>query len=100
MIFKHKMNKKGQVINRIVVLVLALIVIALMAFLAYKYILGTGGKIGDLTKCSVQGSGGGVCVASASACSDGEILNLGCPETDADKQNKKNFCCVPKKTTP
>ncbi len=98
MIFKHKMNKKAQVINRIVVLVLALIVIALMAFLAYKYILGTGGKIGDLTKCSAQGPGS-KCVASVSECSDGEILNLGCPETDADKQNKKNFCCVQKKAT-
>jgi len=98
MIFKRKMNRKGQVINRIVVLVIALIVIALMAFLAYKYILGTGGKIGDLTKCSAQGPGS-KCVASPSECSGGEILNLGCPETDAEKQANKKFCCVPSKNS-
>lgn len=95
MIFKMmRVNKKGQVVNKIVILVIALIVIAMMAFLAYKYILGTGVQIGVFTTCSGQGPGS-KCVVSAAQCTNGEIRNIGCPETDADKQNNKNFCCVP-----
>jgi hypothetical protein len=92
------MKKNGQVINNIVLLVIALIVIALLAFLAYKYILGTGEQVGGLSKCSAQAVGS-KCVASTSECTDGNIMRIGCPETAADKTANKNFCCVPKGTS-
>jgi hypothetical protein len=94
------MNKKGQVVNKIVILVIALIVIAIMAFLAYKYVLGTGQQIGEFTSCKAQGPGSD-CVATASECTDGRLVyGLGCPpKTSAGKistgyTKDHVYCCV------
>ena len=77
---------KAQVSGVTVKLVIALIVIGMLAYLGYKYILGTGQQIGGLSKCDAQG---GHCEKARDDCKSDEIPLAGlCDEKEG------NFCCV------
>lgn len=80
-------GKKAQTINIIIKLIIGLVVLGMMIYLGYKYILGTGEQIGEMTGCTGQG---GHCEPS---CLDTErgLIGLGC------KTNER-FCCLPKGT--
>ena len=78
-------RNKAQVSGVTVKLVIALIVIGMLAYLGYKYILGTGQQIGGLSKCTSQG---GDCVKTRDDCKNGITLSGLCEE----KEGK--FCCI------
>ncbi|MEK6822308.1 MAG: hypothetical protein AABY13_00640 [Nanoarchaeota archaeon] len=88
------MNKRaqGMSINTIVVMVLALIVLAVVLFLTYKYILKGGEQAGGLGQCKAQGAG----AHCSDRCTDAErgFPGLGCPEQGAPENQV--LCCVPK----
>lgn len=77
-------GKKAQTINTMIKLVIGLVVLGMLIYLGYKYILGTGESVGELTGCAGQG---GQC---KSTCSETEIglLGLGC-------KAGARFCCIP-----
>ena len=77
-------RNKAQVRGVTVKLVIALIVIGMLAYLGYKYILGTGQQIGGLSKCTSQG---GDCVNTREDCKGITLSGL-CEE------NEGRFCCI------
>lgn len=82
-------NKKAQEISIIVKLVLALVVIGIMVYIGYKYILGTGEKIGGLSDCEAQG---GNCIPKGDSCSNGVKLPGLCESEQA--------CCIKQEASP
>lgn len=86
------MSKKAQ-INIIVKLVIALIVIGMLIFISYKYILGTGEKIGALSGCEAQN---GVCKAKG-ACNVQTERDLG---GGLCKDVATQTCCLKISATP
>ena len=76
-------GKKAQTISVIIKLVIGLVVLGMMIYMGYKYILGTGAQLDDISGCEGQG---GNCKPN---CADNEngILGLGCKAPD-------RFCCV------
>lgn len=87
------MNRRAEAmsINTIVVMVLALIVLAVLLFLTYKYVLKPGEQAGVTGTCAGQG---GVCRMD---CAEGErgVVGLGCPGQNDPKA--AIFCCSPTK---
>lgn len=80
-------GKKAQTINTIIKLVIGLVVLGMLIYLGYKYILGTGEQLGDISGCEGQG---GQCKASCAETERG-MLGLGCKGTT-------RFCCLPQDT--
>lgn len=87
------MNRRGDgmSINTIVMMVLALVVMAVLLFLTYKYVLKPGEQAGTAGTCAGQG---GVCKVD---CVEGErgVVGLGCPGQNDAKS--AIFCCTPTK---
>jgi len=83
--------KKAQGVPHLVALVLALVVIAIMIYIGYKYLKGGGESIGALGGCEGQG---GHCVKVA-GCEIGErqFKGLGCP--DDEGKVGEGYCCMP-----
>lgn len=85
-------SKKAMTMNMIVMMIIALVVLAMMIYLANKYIVGTGKSAGELSNCRNQN---GDC-STEDACNRAThlaIKGLGCPET---KDGADKYCCIPK----
>jgi hypothetical protein len=90
------MNKRGDgdTINTIMVMALALVVLAVLLFLTYKYIVKPGEQAGVSGTCAGQG---GVC--RETGCDDNTergLLGLGCTKK-IGSDDVATWCCVPKK---
>ena len=85
-------NKRaqGMSINTIIIMVLALVVLAVLLFLTYKYVVKPGEQAGAAGTCTGQR---GYC---ADTCKDTErgLLGLGCVSTGTPPVAR--LCCVPK----
>ena len=84
-------------LNTVIIAVLVLIVLAILIFIAYKFIWGTGSGIGDLAACEARTNDAGDtgnCVSKGN-CTDGHAFYKmgGCPK---EKGGSDSYCCVPK----
>ena len=90
------MRKRGEgmTVNTIVMMALALVVLAVLLFLTYKYVLKPGEQAGATGTCTGQG---GTCKASMDCGNPDErgLIGLGCPEQGQPKEAV--YCCVAKK---
>ena len=77
-------------------LVIGLVVVGMLIYLGYRYILGTGESVGQLGTCTGQG---GDCVTREGACEGRRMFGVGCPENEEDKNQDKNYCCLPERTS-
>jgi hypothetical protein len=82
---KHYKNKDAQVTGVVVKLVIALVVIGMLIFIGYKYILGTGERIGGLSGCPAQAKGAEC--KSPSECTGTPLPGL-C-------EKATEICCIP-----
>ena len=80
-----KKNKKGMEREMIVGLIIAIILIAVGAYLINKHILGTSIKVDTLSSCEAQK---GDCVANREDCATNNVFRVGCENTP-----EKVWCC-------
>jgi hypothetical protein len=85
------MAKKAQAINNVVKLVIALVVLAILIFIGYKYVLGPGEEAGGFGSCEKQS---GRCSTLGEECAGKKVFGLGCPREDKDLGNAR-YCCLP-----
>lgn len=76
-------KNRAQVTGTVVKLVIALVVIGMLIFIGYKYILGTGDKIGGLSGCASQN---GDCQGKSETCEGTRLPGL-CEKPD-------EICCI------
>lgn len=81
-------GRKAQT-DIVVKLVVALVVIGMLIYIGYKYILGTGEKIGGLSQCEAQGKDA-KCQQKTDACAGTTLPGL-CEKAD-------QVCCIPRTT--
>jgi hypothetical protein len=86
-----KKNRKAMTMNVIVMMVVALVVLAMMIYLANKYILGTGKSAGELAGCKAQHPDAD-CKEKCGANEQG-FYKVGCPPKG---EPDKVYCCIPK----
>jgi hypothetical protein len=89
-----RLNKRGDgsTINTIVVMALALVVLAVLLFLTYKYIVKPGEQAGNTGSCAGQG---GQCKETCDDKTERGLLGLGCT-TKVGTEDKSTWCCVPR----
>jgi len=84
-------------IGKVVTLVIALVIIAIMMYIGYKYILGSAKGVGGAGECVNQG---GECAMERVDCermdpSRDALFGLGCdPKKEGNMQGR--YCCVPR----
>jgi hypothetical protein len=81
-------SKKGLTQDQLVLMIIALVVLGILLYLAYKYVLVGGESAGKLGDCTARP--GQFCVATAAECTAGQAFQVGCPK-------EKPWCCIPEK---
>jgi hypothetical protein len=84
------MKKKAQAINNVVKLVIALVVLAILVYIGYKFVLGPGEEAGGFGDCEKQA---GSCTTLGEACSGKKVFGLGCPVEGKHLVNQR-YCCL------
>ena len=86
-------SKKAMTMNVIIMMVIGLVVLAMMIYLANKYILGAGRTAGELSGCKAQHPD----ADCKERCSEREraFYKLGCPP-EGEGNSQKIYCCIPK----
>jgi hypothetical protein len=79
-------SKRGMTQEQLVLMIIALVMLAILIYLAYNYVLKNGEnavKLGDCESKPPQ-----KCYASADQCKSGQAFKVGCPDATP-------YCCVP-----
>jgi hypothetical protein len=82
-------RKKAQAITNVVKLIIALVVMGILIFIAYKFILTPGEQAGSFASCEAQK---GTCTTLGSDCVGKKVFGLGCPGNALPSQQ---YCCLP-----
>ena len=86
-----KPKKAELTLETIVIAVLVLVVLAVLLFIAYKYILGSSNQFGALSDCKAKQDSIG-CVAKKEDCAGTAFWKIGgCGEKD---QKNNEYCCI------
>ena len=88
----RRKNKRGMemTVGTIVAMAAALVLLAVLLFITYKYVLKPGNNAGNLGTCAGQG---GVCKDGCES-SERTLVGMGCPDTNQPKSSI--FCCLKK----
>jgi len=81
-------SKKGITQEQLVLMIIALVVLGILLFLAYKFIYQGGDTAGKLGDCETKQ--GQKCLAEGASCA-GQSFKIGCP-------TERPWCCIPEKT--
>ena len=84
-------NNKGMEREVVVGLIIAIIVIAVGAYLINKHILGTSIKLDRISSCEAQK--GNICVKLKEDCATNNVFQTGCEDTP-----EKSWCCFKEQT--
>jgi hypothetical protein len=83
----------------LVKMIIALVLLAILLFLAYKYILKGGENAAKLGDCETKP--GQTCMSKndidGGSCKSGQSFKFGCPgdpNLNADDKNNELYCCV------
>lgn len=92
---KRGVSKRGMTQEELVKIVVALVLLGILLFLAYKYVLKGSESAAKLGECESKPPQ--TCVARDDPCT-GQKFRFGCPgdpNKKADDPANKVYCCVP-----
>ncbi len=78
-------SKKAMTMNVIIMMIIGLVVLAMMIYIANRYIIGTAKSAGELSGCENQN---GNCKTECNKDTELKVSGMGC--------KKDEFCCLKK----